>query len=404
MTSAVRIEGVTKRFRVYHERNQSLKAAVMRGRRARFEDFRALQDVSFEIPAGSTFGLMGENGSGKSTLLKCIARILEPDAGRVVVDGSLGALLELGSGFHPELTGRENVYLNGSILGLSRAAIDDRFDEIVDFAGIENFIDQPVKNYSSGMYVRLGFSVAINVEPEVLLVDEVLAVGDSGFQRKCLDKFADYRREGRTVVVVSHAMGTVRTMCDQVAWLEHGRLRAVGPAMALVDDYLDEGNVTHEVMVGGGSREGTGEIHVEDVRIAGADGGPLRSGAPAEVTVWVRAAEPVDDPVVGLGVETREGFVLWGANTKEAGLSLGRVDGGLCVRFRCPALPLQGESFDLLVAATDTTTQHVYDFLRKVVRFDVELPRPAEAGGPVALRGRWEVRPGEPAPAPRFPR
>ena len=402
MNPAVRIENVSKGFRIYHERNQSLKAAVMRGRRARFENFKALDDVSFDIPSGITFGIMGENGSGKSTLLKCIARILEPDTGRVAVDGTLGALLELGSGFHPELTGRENVYLNGSILGLSRAAIDARFDEIVDFAGIERFIDQPVKNYSSGMYVRLGFSVAINVTPDVLLVDEVLAVGDTAFQRKCMDKFADYRREGRTVVVVSHAMGTVRTVCDQVAWLEHGRLRDVGPAMALVDEYLDEGNVTHEVLVGGGHRDGTGEIRVEDVSVRGPDGGPLVAGAPFEVSVWVRAKEPIVEPVVGLGVETREGVVVWGSNTKEADVSLGTLDGPARVTFRCPALPLQGESFDLLVAATDTTTQHVYDFLRKVARFDVESVRPPEAGGPVVMRGSWDVEIGATAREPRF--
>jgi len=404
VSTAVEVQGVSKRFRVYHERNQSLKAAVMRGRRAKFDDFWALRDVGFDIPEGGTFGLMGENGSGKSTLLKCIARILEPDAGGITVHGSLGALLELGSGFHPELSGRENVYLNGSILGLSRSAIDARFEEIVDFAGIERFIDQPVKNYSSGMYVRLGFSVAINVEPDVLLVDEVLAVGDTAFQRKCLDKFADYRRDGRTVIVVSHAMGTVRTLCDQVAWLEHGHLRDVGPAMELVDTYLDEGNATHEVMVGGGRRDGTGEIRVEDLRITGPGGGPPVAGEPAEVTVWARAHERVVSPVVGVGIETREGFVLWGSNTKEGGVDLGTVEGPFAVTFRCPSLPVHGESFDLLVSATDSTTAHVHDFLREVVRFDVEGPRPAESGGPLVLLGRWDVAHGRESEDPRFRR
>ena len=183
-----------------------LKATVMRGGRARYEEFWALGDVSFEVAEGTTFGLIGHNGSGKSTLLKCLARILEPDQGTIRIDGQMSALLELGAGFHPELSGRENVYLNGSILGLSKRQIDRRFDDIVGFAGLERFIDTPVKNYSSGMYVRLGFSVAINVDPDMLLVDEVLAVGDEEFQRKCLERFAELRDAGKTIVVVTHSL------------------------------------------------------------------------------------------------------------------------------------------------------------------------------------------------------
>ncbi|MGH8890340.1 MAG: ABC transporter ATP-binding protein, partial [Acidothermaceae bacterium] len=217
---AVRVDNVSKRFRLYHERNQSLKAAMMRGGRANYDEFWALKDVSLEVPTGTTFGLIGQNGSGKSTLLKCMAKILRPDQGSISVHGKVSALLELGAGFHQELSGRENVYLNGSILGLSKKQIDAKFDEIVDFAGLEKFIDTPVKNYSSGMYVRLGFSVAINVDPDVLLVDEVLAVGDENFQRKCSEKFADLRASGKTIVLVSHGLDTVRTMCERAAWLE----------------------------------------------------------------------------------------------------------------------------------------------------------------------------------------
>jgi ABC-type polysaccharide/polyol phosphate transport system ATPase subunit len=216
---AVSVRNLSKKFRIYHERNQSLKISLLRGRRAEYEEFLAVDDVSFDIRKGETFGIVGQNGSGKSTLLKCLARILTPDSGTVTVAGKVSALLELGAGFHPELSGRENIYLNGSILGLSSKQLDDRFDEIVEFAGLERFIDTPVKNYSSGMYVRLGFSVAINVDPDVLLIDEVLAVGDEEFQRRCTEKFSELQRSGKTIVVVSHGLNQMRGICDRLAWL-----------------------------------------------------------------------------------------------------------------------------------------------------------------------------------------
>lgn len=236
---AVSVDSVSKRFRLYKERNQSLKSAIMRGRVSVHHDFWALQNVSFEVPTGSTFGLIGSNGSGKSTLLKCLARIYRPTMGEITAQGRVAALLEVGSGFHPELSGRENIYLNGSILGMSKKEVTRKLDEIIDFSGVEAFIDQPVKNYSSGMYVRLGFAVAINVDPDVLIVDEVLAVGDAEFQEKCRQRFAQFREAGKTVVLVTHAMDTVAEMCDQAAWLHHGHLQTVGPADTTIKAYLD---------------------------------------------------------------------------------------------------------------------------------------------------------------------
>jgi lipopolysaccharide transport system ATP-binding protein len=194
--------------------------------------------VSFEVPTGSAFGLIGSNGSGKSTLLKCLAKIYFPNKGTISHHGRLAAMLEVGSGFHHELSGRENVFLNGSILGMSKKEITRKFDEIVDFSGVEQFIDQPVKNYSSGMYVRLGFAIAINVDPDILVVDEVLAVGDADFQAKCNRKFADLKERGKTVILVTHDMGTVKGMCDQVAWLNHGELVTVGSAKSTISAYL----------------------------------------------------------------------------------------------------------------------------------------------------------------------
>ncbi|MEP6482262.1 MAG: ABC transporter ATP-binding protein [Rhodoglobus sp.] len=236
---AVRVDHVSKSFRLYHERNQTIKSAVMRGRRSVHEDFWALRDVSFDVPAGSTFGLIGSNGSGKSTLLKCLASIYYPNEGTISHFGKVAAMLEVGSGFHSELSGRENIFLNGSILGMSKKEITRKYDEIVDFSGVEQFIDQPVKNYSSGMYVRLGFAIAINVDPDILVVDEVLAVGDSEFQEKCFRKFEDFKRAGKTVILVSHSMETVKLMCDQAAWLNRGELMAAGKAETTIQAYLD---------------------------------------------------------------------------------------------------------------------------------------------------------------------
>lgn len=235
--AAVTVRDLGKKFRLYHERNQSLKSAVMRRKVSDHEDFWALRDISFDVPQGSTFALIGSNGSGKSTLLKCLARILWPDEGEIVSQGRLASLLEVGSGFHPELSGRENIYLNGSILGMSRKEVERKFDDIVDFSEIGRFIDQPVKSYSSGMYVRLGFSVAIHVQPDVLVVDEILAVGDAAFQEKSRAKFDELHKQGKTVILVSHALGTVMQMCDQAAWIEKGALQKVGPVDEVISAY-----------------------------------------------------------------------------------------------------------------------------------------------------------------------
>lgn len=235
---AVVVTDVWKKFRLYHERNQSLKSALMRGKTSRHEDFWALQGISLEVEQGSTHGLIGKNGSGKSTLLKCLAKIYWPTKGEITYNGTMASLLEVGSGFHLELSGRENIYLNGSILGMSRKAIDKKFDEIVDFSGIEKFLDQPVKNYSSGMYVRLGFSIAINVEPDILVVDEVLSVGDAEFQEKSVRKFSEFKKQGRTIIIVSHAMALMDELCDRITWIDQGAVMETGKSSPVIKHYL----------------------------------------------------------------------------------------------------------------------------------------------------------------------
>jgi len=404
---AISVEQVSKRFRMFSERNQSLKAALMRGKRASFNEFWALRDVTFDIPEGSTFGLIGENGSGKSTLLKCIAKILQPDNGRVVSRGRVAALLELGSGFHPELSGRENVYLNGSILGLSRKELAAKFDEIVDFSGIESFIDQPVKNYSSGMYVRLGFAIAINIDPDILLVDEILAVGDAAFQDKCMEKFADFRRSGKTVVVVSHAMGSLRTMCDYAAWLKKGKLVEVGPTAQTVDDYVDATHIHREQVTKAddATRWGSGEATITEIELldrAGQRTANFRTGEQLTIRLNYHFAERISRPVFGLALNTREGYYLWAFHSRDGGYVPDSIEGDGSIDVVVPELMLQPGTFDLTASIVDYTTTHTFDFLRNCTRFDVEAGTPRESGGAVALGARWGNLQEHPAPGNGF--
>jgi lipopolysaccharide transport system ATP-binding protein len=239
---AIVVDDVSKRFRLYKERAGSVKEAFTKRAGARYEDFWAVRNVSLEVPHGAVYGLVGHNGSGKSTLLKMMAAILKPTSGAIRTDGRISALLELGAGFHPDLSGRENIYLNAAILGLHRREVDAIFDDIVDFSGLGSFVDSPVKHYSSGMFVRLGFSVAVHVNPRILIIDEVIAVGDEEFQRRCFEHLYKLRRDGVTIVMVTHSLNLVQAMCDQAAWLDHGNLKAIGTGDEVVHEYLAQVN------------------------------------------------------------------------------------------------------------------------------------------------------------------
>ena len=392
--SAVSVESVSKRFRLYHERNQSLKAALMRKRRAVVEEFWALQDVSFEVPEGTTFGLIGENGSGKSTLMKCMARILRPDSGSLTVRGKVSALLELGAGFHPELSGRENVYLNGSILGISQKDLNRKFDEIVDYAGIGDFIDQPVKNYSSGMYVRLGFSVAINVDPDVLLVDEVLAVGDEAFQRKCGEKFAELREQGKTIVLVSHSMVAVHNLCDKVAWLDHGRVKMLDSARKVVDEYTGTVQVDTKADGDRGNRWGSGEGKLEAVELLDAGGAvtaQVRTGDAVTVRLHYRLTQPIERPVFGLNILTIDGTQVSGPNTRDNTYEIPRLEGEGHLDLHIDRLLLVPGTYDVTAAIYDHAVLHPYDVRTHILRFHVEPGEPRESFGVVSLGGRWQI-------------
>jgi ABC-2 type transport system ATP-binding protein len=393
---AIIVDGVSKRFRLYHERNQSLKAAFMRGRRANFTELMALDDVSFEVPKGMTFGIIGENGSGKSTMLKCLARILTPDSGTVTTVGKISALLELGAGFHPELTGRDNVYLNGSILGLSKKEIDQRFDGIVDFAfgdtGQQDRIDTPVKDYSSGMYVKLGFSVAINVDPDLLLIDEVLTVGDEQFQRKCAEKFIELKDSGKTIVIVSHALGSLRELCDEVAYLDHGKLIATGPADDVIDTYL--GGVERAEPDGEhGMRFGEGGATIEAVEILDGDGAPstgLMTGKPAIFRIHWHAPEPVHKPVWRLEFHTLHGALIGAANTRVHGQVPDIVQGRGTVDYVVDRLMLVQGGYDISATFFDFECSHPYDVRHRFFRFYVQRGEdPPDEEGVTSLGGRW---------------
>jgi len=237
--NAIEIQSVTKIFKLYREKSKSAKEKVIRAGRNPYTPFYALDDVSFEVATGETLALLGHNGSGKSTLLKCVAGTLRPNHGRIITRGRLAALLELGAGFHPDLTGRENIYLNGSILGFSKVQVDEILDDVIEFSEIGQFIDMQVKHFSSGMYARLGFSVAINVEPDVLLVDEVLSVGDEAFQRKCIDRVKAFQREGRTILLVTHAADMVRQIAHRAAVFDHGKLVTIDTPGSAIRSYRD---------------------------------------------------------------------------------------------------------------------------------------------------------------------
>jgi ABC-type polysaccharide/polyol phosphate transport system ATPase subunit len=377
--NAIAVRNVRKTYRRYGRRKSfgTLKSAILSGRAARDlkpdEAFEALKGVSFDVTAGKTFGIVGRNGSGKSTMLKLIAGIGRPTSGDVEVHGRVSALIELGAGFHPEISGRDNVFINGMMLGLSKREIAGRFDEIVAFAELENFIDEPVKTYSSGMYMRLGFSVAINVDPDVLLVDEVLAVGDEAFTHKCLDKFADFRRRGRTVLLVTHSLDMVTRFCDEALWLDHGVVRGQGDPRRVVDAYLMDvaaeenealGAITArpaatqqeeptDMMKAVEGRWGSREAEIRTVEFVGTDGVAghvFESGKALAIRMRVRAHQPLQDFVFGVALFSADGVCCYGTNTDIEGAEPREFAGDAEVSFVIESLCLVAGTYKVDVA------------------------------------------------------
>jgi lipopolysaccharide transport system ATP-binding protein len=406
--NAIEVAGLSKMFRIGTERRDSLKERFVRGR-GKHDEFWALRDIDFSVARGSTFGLVGHNGSGKSTLLKMLAGIYRPTTGSIRVDGRISALLELGAGFHGELTGRENIYLNGAILGLTRKQIESAMDEIIDFSGIEEFIDSPVKVYSSGMYVRLGFSIAVTVEPEILIVDEIIAVGDEEFQRKCFDHLYELRRQGTTIVLVSHSLPLVADLCDRALWLERGQLMSMGTARDVIDDYLDAVNqkeadararsTGQEPAENGGestSRIGSGEIRITAVEFLdhnGAEVGFLTSGQKCTIRMRYDAKEVLQAVTFGLGFVHESGVNVAGPNSGYGELATGIRPGRGFVDFDIDELLLQPSTFLVSVAAVDRG--HTYDFRDRAFELRVRAHAAVTEPGLVRMPGRW-VRNEEP--------
>ena len=389
---AIDVRGVSKRFRLSSDKYQSLKERVIHLGRGTHTDFWALQDIDLSVEHGSTLGLIGHNGSGKSTLLKCIAGLLQPTAGEILTEGRIAALLELGAGFHPELTGRENVYLNASILGLSRREIDKRFDDMVAFAELEQFIDQQVRHYSSGMYVRLGFAVAVNVDPDILLVDEVLAVGDEAFQRKCLDRVRQFQREGRTIIFVSHAADLVRQICDSAAVLDHGHMvfsGGAGEAVRVLREHMLPGAAVTVPDDGAEAPPAAvSPVHITGVAMEHARSGErpyLLPGDPLSVRIAYEADSPTDDVSVSFAIHDNAGRLLFGVTTHALGVDIAQLSGAGEIVVTIPSVPFLDGAYPVTLGSTSTDGGTVYDWREQQDRFEVMNPGVADGTVDVPL-------------------
>jgi ABC-type polysaccharide/polyol phosphate transport system ATPase subunit len=408
VTAAISARGLTKRYRrlAPGHRLRTLKSAFVRGSleagATAAETIPALEGVDFEVARGELFSIIGGNGSGKSTLLKMIAGILKPTSGVLTVDGRVTALIELGAGFHPEISGRENVFIAGAVLGLSRAAIEERWERIVEFSGLADFLEEPVKNYSSGMYVRLGFAVAIHTDPEILLVDEVLAVGDEAFAHRCLRKIEELLAAGKTVVFVSHSLTLVEEMSTRVLWLDRGRVRLVGEPRRVIDaehraereeraDEARESAPPAAENAGEALRWGSGAAEITGLRLldaAGAERFHFASGEAVTFEIAARARQPLADFVFGVALATPRGIEVWGTNTDLAGLRPEGFTGEARVRLVCPALRLAPGEYrvDVAVHARDGAP---YDYRRRYLAFAVTSE---ERGvGVYFPEHRWEL-------------
>ncbi|MEO0249485.1 MAG: ABC transporter ATP-binding protein [candidate division WOR-3 bacterium] len=408
MTAAVRFDNVSKRFTLRHERRRSFQEAALaflQGRDNSREELWALKEVSFAVERGKTLGIIGPNGSGKSTILKLITRILEPTSGRIDVHGRVSALIELGAGFHPDLTARENIYLNGSLLGFSRKEMKAKFAQIVEFSELEKFIDVPIKHFSSGMHMRLGFSVAIHVDPDVLLIDEILAVGDQAFQNKCLGKIAALKSQGVTILFVTHDLEAVRNLCDRAIWLEDGVIQEMGTVDRVIDCYLNnvtaftEERLGRQRRIGGNeNRWGSGEVEITEVRFLDAEGRERRvfkTGEKMVVRLRYHAHTKVVQPVFGIAIYSSDGVHINGPNTKFSDYAVESVEGLGEIDYIVDMLPLLEGSYELSAVVYDHDCLHAYDHHHRMYSFIVQRGEVKERYGLIYMPCEWRLRPSD---------
>jgi len=409
----IQLDNVSVHYRAAQERIPSFKEYAIRWlkREIHYERFTALRNINLKVYPGEILGIIGPNGAGKSTLLKVVARVLYPSEGRVRIRGRVSPLLELGAGFDPELTGRENVYLNSAILGFSRRDIEQRFDRIVEFAGLQEFIDAPLRTYSTGMGARLGFSVATDVQPEILIVDEILGVGDANFQKKSFERIQSFQANGSTILLVTHSLERVRSMCSRVLWLEQGNLVMEGDAEQVVSQYLERNRQQDAMRLrkhharpqqeDAPDRWGTRRVEIVDVRIENAQGQEqttFRTGDGLRLRIRYRAQEPVRGAVFGMAIHRNDGLHVTGPNTAQAGLELPELQGEGELTYSAPSLPLLNGLYLVSVAVVNRDDSETFDFHNRKYPFRVENDDTfAEQYGLLTLRGRWEFPASPPA-------
>lgn len=417
MKEAVKIMDLSKKFRRYHEKTANIKYAALnlfKGRKAaRYEDFYALKNINMSIQEGETVGIIGENGSGKSTLLKLIARILFPDQGQILTRGTIATLIELGAGFHSELSGRENIYVNASLLGFKKKEIDEKIEEIIDFSGLVNFIDNPIKTYSSGMYLRLGFSIAINVDPDILLIDEILAVGDENFQKKCFERIEDFKNKGKTILLVSHDLAVIERMCDRVFLIDNGQQFYKQDPVDVISEYhrmlfrkrkqalrLNQNGMTEEEPVEDKTlsstqfnRWGSREAEIKAVKFFDDKGNEtydFKTGEYLKIRFDYRAGQKVEKPIFGIAIYREDGILLTGPNTGTADFPIDSIEGKGAVEYIIPSLPFLPGSYLFSVSIYDSSLRHAYDHLEKCLVFNVvESRKIKEKFGTFHIPSEW---------------
>lgn len=402
--SLIEFDQVSKRFGLEQQQAGSFQELLVKIFKSRKQpkknEFWALRDVSFNIDRGQTIGFIGSNGAGKSSVLKLISRILVPTTGHIRVNGRVSALLELGSGFHPELTGRENIFLNGSIMGIDRSELVDKFEEIVAFAELEKFIDVPVKYYSSGMYVRLGFSVAVHTRPEIFLVDEVLAVGDQEFQRKCLQRITQLKHQGVTIVLVSHNLSDVETLCDRAIWIRDGQIAADGPAMSVVDQYRSFSNrrfykqedSNGKRVLQQENRWGTQDAVITDVDIMDAQGqvtNTFHTGDYFHLRIHYSAPDLIDCPAFGFAFYREDGLHINGPNSVREGYDIPYIQGKGYVDYVIDRLPLNEGKYELTVAIYNRNSTLALDHHHRAYPINVTSPSYWREEGIIHIPAHW---------------